>query len=79
MHASYGFVYFHQSGGSDPFLTLKFANQGESLRRTLRSYAFESVPDFPHQAFKRAAQSLIDRRHVWMPEGRTLCALTDVP
>ena len=78
LHQAYGFVYFDRSGGADPFVMLKFVNQGESLRRILRSYRFDAVADFPHAAFRDAAQALIEQRHVWMPEGRKLSQLMQV-
>lgn len=78
MHQAYGFVYFDRASGADPFLALKFANQGEALRRTLRAYDFDAAPGFPHEAFRDAAQALIDRRGVWMPDGRRLSPLTEV-
>lgn len=78
MHQAYGFVYFDRSAGADPFLSLKFANQGESLRRVLATYDFAGQPDFPHRPMLDAAQGLIDRRGVWMPPGRRLAPLTDV-
>lgn len=78
MHQAYGFVYFDRSSGADPFLNLTFVNQGEALRRTLRTYPFDAVSDFPHSAFREAAQALIDQRNVWMPEARKLSPLIEV-
>ena len=79
MHQVYEFVYFDRSRGADPFLELKFANQGEAFRRTLRTYDFDSITDFPHKAFLNAAQLLMDRRNIWMPqEGQRLLPLTEV-
>lgn len=76
MHQVHEIVYFDDLGCKDPFLELKFANQGEALRRILASYDFP--PDFPHQPFLGAAQLLLDSRNVWMPEGRKLSPLTEV-
>ncbi|WP_308918217.1 hypothetical protein [Jannaschia sp. LMIT008] len=76
MHQAYEFVLFDRQRGNDPFLALKFANQGEGLRRAIRDHPF---PDhFPHEALRQGAQALIDRRGVWMPEGRVLGPLTAV-
>ena len=72
MHQAYNFAYFGLLDGFDPFVALKFANQGEALRQILRSYPFDTVPNFPHIALRTAAQALIDQRHIWMPEGRNL-------
>lgn len=76
MHQAYGFVYFDQAAGADPFLLLSFMHQGETLRHVLTVYDFP--PDFPHDGFQAAAQRLIDRRHVWMPEGKRLSPLRAV-
>ena len=76
MHGVHDFVYFDDRGGKDPFLELKFVNQGEALRRTLRDHAFPD--DFPHAPLQAAAQTLIDRRGAWMPPGRRLRPLREV-
>lgn len=77
MHQAYGFVYFDRAGGADPFLSLKFINQGEALRRAIRATDIES-PAFPAAALRTQAQAVIDTLGVWMPPGRTLGPLADV-
>jgi hypothetical protein len=77
MHQAYGFVYFDRASGSDPFLRLKFVNQGESLRRAIRATDLAD-PAFPATALRMQAQAVIDELGVWMPPGRKLSALSDV-
>jgi hypothetical protein len=77
MHQAYGFVYFDTAKGADPFLALKFVNQGESLRRAIRATDM-TKPAFPAAALRAQAQALIDKRDIWMPPGRALGPLSDV-
>jgi hypothetical protein len=77
MHQAYGFVYFDRASGADPFLSLKFVNQGEALRRAVRATDIAN-PAFPATALRAQAQALIDRREVWMPPGRALGPLSAV-
>jgi hypothetical protein len=75
MHQAYGFVYFDRASGADPFLRLKFVNQGEALRRAVRATDL-AHPTFPAAVLHAKAQALIDRREVWMPPGRHLSPLS---
>jgi hypothetical protein len=75
LHQAYGFVYFDRASGADPFLGLKFINQGEALRRAVRATNLTD-PAFPAVALQKQAQAVIDDLDVWMPPDRHLSPLS---
>ncbi|UIY31677.1 hypothetical protein LZK73_32495 (plasmid) [Neorhizobium galegae] len=49
IHMLYGYVYRDTHAGADPLLPLKFANQGNGIKRAVGLYPFDRRPDFPHE------------------------------
>jgi hypothetical protein len=77
LHQAYNFVYFDRQGGNDPFLLLKFVNQGEALRRALRATDL-THPDFPHQALVQRNEVLFAELGMTARQGAPLAPLVSL-
>jgi hypothetical protein len=75
LQSAYDMVYFDRQGGNDPFLALKFVNQGESLRRVLRATDLDH-PDFPHDILIKHRDILFAAYGMTTPIGPPLTRLS---
>ncbi|CDZ67954.1 Hypothetical protein NGAL_HAMBI2605_62370 [Neorhizobium galegae bv. orientalis] len=78
IHMLYGYVYRDTHAGADPLLPLKFANQGNGIKRAVGLYPFDRRPDFPHEELMAFGMKFFDDNGIWMPEKERFPSLPEV-
>jgi hypothetical protein len=78
IHMLYGYVYWDTHAGADPLLPLKFANQGNGIKRAVALYPFDRTPDFPHEKLMALGMKFVDDNGIWMPDEKRFPSLREV-
>jgi hypothetical protein len=78
IHMLYGYVYWDTHAGADPLLPLKFANQGNGIKRAVELYPFDRAPGFPHEKLMALGMKFIDDNGIWMPDEERFPSLREL-
>lgn len=78
IHMLYGYVYWDTHDGADPLLPLKFANQGNGIKRAVALYPFDQTPDFPHEKLISLGMKFVYDNGIWMPDEKRFPSLREV-